>query len=103
MPSAAPASASGMFSDMPLLGQAPLMAVPGRDAARGAQGPGRPRVGVPAVIAEPETKPEERSVGAASQMREITDVLGKLADLRDNGALTDQEFNEQKHRLLGGR
>jgi hypothetical protein len=36
-------------------------------------------------------------------MREITEVLGKLADLRDNGALTDDEFNEQKQRLLGGR
>jgi hypothetical protein len=36
-------------------------------------------------------------------MREITDVLSKLADLRDNGALTDQEFNQQKQRLLGGR
>ncbi|WIM90438.1 SHOCT domain-containing protein [Candidatus Mycobacterium wuenschmannii] len=36
-------------------------------------------------------------------MREITDVLGKLADLKDKGALTDQEFNEQKQRLLGGR
>jgi hypothetical protein len=36
-------------------------------------------------------------------MREITDVLGKLAELRDSGALTDQEFNEQKQRLLGGR
>jgi hypothetical protein len=36
-------------------------------------------------------------------MREITDVLGKLAELRDSGALTDQEFNEQLQRLLGGR
>jgi hypothetical protein len=36
-------------------------------------------------------------------MREVTDVLSKLADLRNYGGLTDQEFNEQKQRLLGGR
>jgi hypothetical protein len=30
-------------------------------------------------------------------------VLSKLADLRDSGALTEQEFNEQKECLLGGR
>jgi hypothetical protein len=30
-------------------------------------------------------------------------VLSKLADLRDNGALTEQGFSEQKQRLLGGR
>ncbi|MGO8963091.1 MAG: SHOCT domain-containing protein, partial [Mycobacterium sp.] len=28
---------------------------------------------------------------------------GKLAEMRDCGALTDQEFNDQKQRLLGGR
>jgi PPE-repeat protein len=103
MASAAPASASATFGDMPLLGQAPLMAMPGRDTARGPQTPGRQRVGVPGVVAAPESKPDDRAAGAAAQMREITEVLGKLADLRDNGALTAQEFNEQKQRLLGGR
>ena len=98
-----PRDAAGMFSDMPLMGQAPLMAMPGRDTARGSASCRRQRVAVPGVVAEAETKPDERPVGAASQMLEITDVLGKLADLRDNGALTDQEFNEQKQRLLGGR
>jgi Short C-terminal domain len=100
MPTAAPLSAAAAFSNMPLLGQAPLMAMPGRDTARGPQPPAPQRA---AVVATPETSSEERSVGAASQMREITDVLSKLADLRDNGALTDREFNEQKQRLLGGR
>jgi PPE-repeat protein len=105
MASAAPGSAAGMLSDMPLLGQAPLMAMPGRDTARGSQAadrgaPGRQRA---AVVATPETSSDDRATGAASQMREITDVLSKLADLRDNGALTDQEFNQQKQRLLGGR
>jgi PPE-repeat protein len=105
MATAAPANASGMLGDMPLLGQAPLMAMPGRNTARGSQAadrgaPGRQRA---AVVATPETSSEDRATGAASQMREITDVLSKLADLRDNGALTDQEFNQQKQRLLGGR
>jgi hypothetical protein len=36
-------------------------------------------------------------------MREIADVLSKLAELRDGGALTEPESNEQKQRLLGGR
>jgi PPE-repeat protein len=105
MATAAPANAAGMLSDMPLLGQAPLMAMPGRDTARGSQSADRGASGRQraAVLATPEVSSEDRATGAASQMREITDVLSKLADLRDNGALTDQEFNEQKQRLLGGR
>ena len=31
----------------------------------------------------------------------IADELGKLARLRDSGILTDEEFSEQKRRLLG--
>ena len=31
----------------------------------------------------------------------LVDALTKLADLRDRGALTDQEFQAQKKRLLG--
>ncbi|MGA8328109.1 MAG: SHOCT domain-containing protein, partial [Mycobacterium sp.] len=109
MANAAPASAPGMFSDMPLLGQAPLMAMPGRDTSRGRQAADQrraapqERVAMAGVIPPPQGIPDDRSSGAAAQMREITDVLSKLADLRDNGALTDHEFNEQKQRLLGGR
>jgi PPE-repeat protein len=112
MASAAPASASGMFSDMPLLGQTPLMAMPGRDTSvgRGPQAanqrsaPARQdRAAAAGVIAASDGDRDDRASGAAAQMREITDVLGKLADLRDTGALTEQEFNEQKQRLLGGR
>jgi len=96
---AAPASASGMFGDMPLVGQAPMVGLPGRDTAREP----RRRVGVPGVVATREAKTEGRPVGATAQMREIADVLGKLAELRDSGALTEHEFSEQKQRLLGGR
>jgi hypothetical protein len=45
MASAAPGNAAGMLSDMPLLGQAPLMAMPGRDTIRGAQAAGRGAAG----------------------------------------------------------
>lgn len=31
------------------------------------------------------------------------DKLQKLADLRDRGALTDEEFEDEKRKLLGGR
>jgi hypothetical protein len=31
----------------------------------------------------------------------VADELGKLAALRDAGVLTDEEFQQQKHRLLG--
>lgn len=44
-----------------------------------------------------------RRAGSAAELREITDVLGKLAELRASGALTDTEFTEQKRRLLGAR
>jgi hypothetical protein len=32
----------------------------------------------------------------ATELREVTEVLGKLADLRASGALTDREFGEQE-------
>jgi PPE-repeat protein len=67
MATAAPANAAGTLSDMPLLGQAPLMAMPGRDTARGSQSadrgaPARQRA---AVLATPETNSDDRAVGAA--------------------------------------
>ncbi|MCA2331901.1 SHOCT domain-containing protein, partial [Mycobacterium avium] len=43
------------------------------------------------------------STGTTAELREITDLLGKLAELRATGALTDTEFAEQKQRLLGAR
>jgi hypothetical protein len=32
----------------------------------------------------------------------VADELGKLADLRDRGALSDEEFEAQKLKLLAG-
>jgi hypothetical protein len=96
---------------MPLLGGAPLMATPGR-AASDSRRPGEqgnaPRRQVPAGVAvqdraeTPRSPAGGRAPGAAAELREITDVLSKLAELRANGALTDTEFFEQKDRLLGG-
>jgi PPE-repeat protein len=39
-------------------------------------------------------------VTGLAEIRELTELLGKLGVLRDSGILTDEEFNEQKHRLL---
>jgi PPE-repeat protein len=38
--------------------------------------------------------------GITAEIREFAELLGKLGVLRDSGLLTDEEFNEQKHRLL---
>ncbi|OBB94242.1 PPE domain-containing protein [Mycobacterium sp. 852002-40037_SCH5390672] len=107
---AAPASraASGLFGgQMPLFGGAPLMATPGRGAPdsrgrRSADPSDTPGRQVPAGgVLQERGQPRKASTGSAAELREITDVLGKLAELRANGALTDTEFAEQKHRLLG--
>ena len=112
---AAPANvaAPGLFRDMPLFGGAPLMAMSGRDAAnsRGARAgengdaPGhRLRAGAAGYDrAERPRAPGGTPTGTAAELREMTDVLGKLAALRDSGALTEKEFAEQKQRLLGGQ
>lgn len=39
--------------------------------------------------------------GAAPSMRSVADEIEKLEALRDRGSLTDEEFEEQKRRLLG--
>jgi hypothetical protein len=38
--------------------------------------------------------------GIAAEIDELTELLGKLGALRDSGILTNEEFNEQKQRLL---
>ena len=41
------------------------------------------------------------SPGSVAELRQLTEALRELAALRDSGILTDEEFNEQKRRLLG--
>jgi PPE-repeat protein len=43
----------------------------------------------------------EPTTGIAAEIREFTEVLGKLGELRDSGLLTEEEFSQQKERLLG--
>ncbi|MDM3973712.1 PPE domain-containing protein [Mycobacterium marseillense] len=109
-PSATPASrpGPGLLGQMPLLGGAPLMTMSGgadsRDRRSADEGQAGDRRAVAAAIAPGRgALRREVSTGAATELREITDVLGKLADLRASGALTDTEFTEQKQRLLGTR
>ncbi len=110
----APRSGLGPFGDMPLFGGTPLMAFPSRAASgsredRPGDEGGAPgsRVRAGAAVGDREqrsrTASSGRPAGTAAELREITEVLGKLAELRDRGALTDTEFVEQKQRLLGGR
>jgi PPE-repeat protein len=111
--SAANRPGPGLISQMPLFGGAPLTGLSGRGTSdsRGQRpgdernAPGRQaRAG--AAPYDRVEKPREvsggRGTGVAAELREITEVLSKLAQLRDNGALTDNEFIEQKQRLLGG-
>jgi hypothetical protein len=55
--------------------------------------PGVPLAGQPAAPASQSAAPDDASATA--------DALTKLADLRDRGALTDEEFQAQKKKLLG--
>lgn len=56
---------------------------------------------VPAAALQERGVPRGTPTGNAAELREITDVLGKLVELPASGALTDTEFAEQKQRLLG--
>ena len=46
------------------------------------------------------TSPSGHMTAIAADIREFAELLVKLGDLRDSGLLTDDEFNEQKERLL---
>ena len=77
----------------------------GRNAAKAAKGaPPRARAGAAATTndsaatadkdAAPQDKPRAVVTGVAAELREFT-------KLRDEGILTDEEYTEQKNRLLG--
>jgi PPE-SVP subfamily C-terminal region/Short C-terminal domain len=44
--------------------------------------------------------PGGSSAEIAHEIREFTELLGKLGALRDSGFLTEEEFDQQKQRLL---
>ena len=49
----------------------------------------------------PSGSPGDPSMGIAAEIREFAEVLGRLGELRASGLLTEEEFAEQKQRLLG--
>lgn len=52
------------------------------------------------TVPSPEST-SERATAIAAEIREFTELLGKLGELRDSGLLTAEEFSQQKERLLG--
>jgi hypothetical protein len=46
------------------------------------------------------TSPSSPGTTIAADIREFAEALVTLGDLRDSGLLTDEEFNDQKERLL---
>ncbi|GLE51073.1 PPE family protein, SVP subgroup [Mycobacterium montefiorense] len=100
----------GLFSGMPVFGGAPLMQLSGRGAGdsrdrRQANKADAPGILVPAgeTSRDRGTAAGDRPGRSAAELREMTDLLGKLGRLRDSGVLTDTEFDEQKQRLLNNR
>jgi hypothetical protein len=90
-------SPGSLFSEMALASMA------GR-AIGGPVGPGRwERIGATtrAWPAPSPRSPGGPTTGVAAEIGELAELLGKLGGLRDSGILTDEEFNEQKRRLLG--
>ena len=49
----------------------------------------------------PEVQPASQPAPAFDPSKLVADEIKKLAALRDQGILTDEEFTEQKRRLLG--
>ena len=50
--------------------------------------------------AEPDRYPQAAPAPAAGSQPDMIEQLRQLADLRDKGILTDEEFNAQKARIL---
>ncbi|WP_264078270.1 SHOCT domain-containing protein [Mycobacterium stomatepiae] len=107
IPSAAPSTGSspGLFSGMPVFGGAPLTQLPGRGASNSRDRRAGGTTDAPGVLVPAGAAPRDSAPARANtaELREITDLLGKLAQLRDSGALTDAEFSQQKQRLLATR
>jgi PPE-repeat protein len=97
-------AAPDVFAGSPgsLFSQMVLGSMAGR-AICGTVSPGaRERIGATTgVCPAPSPRPPgDTTTGIAAEINELAEVLGKLGILRDSGILTDQEFNEQKQRLL---
>ncbi|ORW33152.1 hypothetical protein AWB91_08400 [Mycobacterium paraense] len=91
-------SAGSLFSQMALAGMAGR-AMAGTGGAGG--GPGRrERIGMPTTSGKTDAKDAPPEPPAGGPVTSIAAELRELASLRDAGVLTEEEFTEQKKRLL---
>jgi hypothetical protein len=90
-------SAGSLFSQLALAGMAGR-AMAGTGSAGGGAPGRRERIGAPTTSGKTTEKTPEEPAGGP--LTSIAAELRELASLRDAGILTDEEFNEQKKRLL---
>jgi hypothetical protein len=70
------------------------------DEAPAAPAPQMPAAPAPAA-SQPVATPAAPAEPAGDDSREVTETLARLADLRDKGAITAEEFEQKKDELLG--
>jgi PPE-repeat protein len=104
LPATSLGAAPEVFAGSPgsLFSQMALASMAGR-AIAGTVSPGRwERIGATtrAYQAPSPRSPGGPMTGIAAEISELTELLGKLGVLRDSGILTNEEFNEQKQRLI---
>jgi Bacterial PH domain/Short C-terminal domain len=75
----------------------PLRAAPSAPMSAPASAPGSEEASTPAAPVPPRIEPGPRAMTSD----EITKAVGDLADLRDRGAITPEEFEAKKADLLG--
>jgi hypothetical protein len=104
LPATSLGAAPEVFASSPgsLFGEMALASMAGRAIGGTASPRGRERIGTTtrAYPAESPRSPGGPTTGIAAEISELTELLGKLGALRESGILTDEEFNEQKRRLL---
>jgi PPE-repeat protein len=104
LPATSLGAAPDVFAGSPgsLFSQMAVASMAGR-AIGGTVSPGRwERIGATtrAYQAPSPRSPGGPMTGIAAEIGELTELLGKLGALRDSGILTNEEFNDQKQRLL---
>jgi PPE-SVP subfamily C-terminal region/Short C-terminal domain len=103
LPTASLGAAPEVFAGSPgsLFSQMALASMAGRAIGGPVNQGNRERIGATnrACAASSLRSPHGPTTGIA-EMREVTELLCKLGSLRDSGILTDEEFNEQKQRIL---
>lgn len=105
LPTTSPGAAPEVFSGNPgsLFSEMALASMIGRAISGTLGSAGRERIGATTrTHAAPSARsPSEPTTTIAAEIREFTELLGKLGELRESGLLTAEEFSQQKKRLLG--